>query len=161
MSLREFSIRRSPMQRGVTIGLVLGVCLWALSADARVPLGPPINAGEPGACCQFGTTYGPLATAVSCNNVGPGPELNLCALSGGTIVSGTCHSDGACGGSTVCCGTVQACSLLPALSPCAPATEDACDVSPAGIQTTFSEPSSVCLSQNGGQPACVQPNANP
>jgi hypothetical protein len=151
------------MQRRVTIGLVLGVCLWAVSADARVGgLGPPVNGGGPGACCQFGTTYGPLATAVSCNNVGPGPGLNLCALSGGTLVSGTCHSDGTCGGSTVCCAVVQqACSGLPTASPCAPATEDACDaIGPAGVQTTFSFPSTVCLPQNG-VPTCVQPNANP
>jgi hypothetical protein len=149
------------MQRGVTIGLVLGVCLWALSADARVGLGPPINGGGPGACCQFGTTYGPLATEVSCNNVAPGPGLNFCAQSGGTLVSGSCHSDGTCGGSTVCCAVIQACSLLPTPSPCAPATEDACDaLSPAGVQTTFSVTSSVCLPQNG-VPTCVQPNANP
>ena len=149
------------MQRGMIIGLVLGVCLCALSADARVGLGPPINGGEPGACCQFGTTYGPNATEVSCNNVAPGPGLNICASSGGTLVSGSCHSDGTCGGSTVCCATIQACSLLPTPSPCAPATEDACDaISPAGVQTTFSFPSSVCLPQNGAL-TCVQPNANP
>ena len=150
------------MQKGVTIGLVLGVCLWALSADARVSLGPPINGGGPGACCQFGTTYGPNATQVSCNNVEPGPELNLCALEGGTLVSGTCNSDGACGGSTVCCAVVsQGCSGFPAVTPCAPATEDACDaISPAGVQTTFSFPSSVCSVQDG-EKTCVQPNANP
>ena len=151
------------MQRGVMIGLVLGSCLWALSANARVPLGPPINGpGEPGACCQFGTTYGTNATQVSCNNVEPGPGLNLCALEGGTLVSGSCHSDGTCGGSTVCCAVVvQACSGIPTPSPCAPATEDACDaISPAGVQTTFSFPSSVCLPQNGAL-TCVQPNANP
>src|SRR6266851_5242425 len=107
MSLREFSIRRGSMRTGAMIGLVLGVCLRALPADAIVPLGPPPTVGEPGACCQMGTTYGPLATTpVSCSNVGPGPGLNLCAFLGGTLVSGTCHADGACGGSTVCCGFI-------------------------------------------------------
>src|SRR5260370_20633493 len=85
MSLREFSIRKGAMRTGAMSGLVLGVCLWALPADAIVPLGPPPTVGEPGACCQMGTTYGPLATTpVSCSNVGPGPGLNLCAFLGGT-----------------------------------------------------------------------------
>jgi hypothetical protein len=151
------------MQRGVITGLVLGMCLWALSADARVGLGPPIaGGGGPGACCQFGTTYGPNAAAVSCNNVGPGPELNLCAATGGTLVSGACHSDGTCGGSTVCCAVViQGCNGFPTVGACAPATEDACDaLSPAGVRTTTSFTSSVCLPQDG-VPNCVQPNANP
>ena len=153
-----FSIRREPMRRGVIIGLVLGVCLWAPSADAGVPLGPPIQVGQPGACCQFGTTYGPNATAVKCNNVPPGPGLNFCEFSGGTLVSGTCHSDGACGGSTICCAVIQqACSGLPTPSPCAAATEDACDaLSAVGVQTTFSFPSDVCSSVNGAL-TCVSP----
>jgi len=144
------------MRTGAMIGLVLGVCLWALPADAIVPLGPPKTVGEPGACCQFGTTYGPLATKVSCNNVEPGPGLNLCAPFGGTLVSGTCHLDGACGGSTVCCGFVG-CSGIPSASPCAPATEDACDaLGPAGVQTTVSVPSAVCSSVQGVL-TCVSP----
>jgi len=148
------------MRKGVMIGLILGMCLWALSVDAGVPLGPPNPiVGEPGACCQIGTTYGPNATAVSCSNVGPGPGLNLCAFLGGTLVSGSCHKDGACGGSTVCCAVVtQACSGFPTPSPCAAATEDACDaLSAVGVQTTFSFPSMVCSSGNGA-PTCVSPN---
>jgi hypothetical protein len=144
------------MQRRVMVGLVLGVCLWTLSADARVSLGPPINGGSPGACCQFGTTYGLNATPVSCNNVPPGPGLNICESIGGTLVSGTCHSDGVCGGSTVCCGAIGCSPTLSDFS-CAPATEDACDAMPAGAETTVSQPSSVCMHQTDGSSACVQP----
>ena len=133
------------MRRGAVISLMIGVCLWALSAHAAQVVGPPSPGGPRGACCQFGTTYGGSpGTRPSCQDVSPGPGLNICALSGGTLVSGTCHADGACGGSTVCCEVNPTCEGN-FTTPCAPATEDACDApSPAGVPLTNSVTFAVC-----------------
>jgi hypothetical protein len=130
------------MRRGTMIGLAFWMCLWAPSAHAASVrgFGPPPVVGQPVACCQIGTTYGtppPGAPPVSCFNVPPGPGLNACASTGGTLVSGSCHSDGACGGSTVCCQNIP-CDLIGGPFFCAVSTEDACDATPAGVQTTTS-----------------------
>jgi hypothetical protein len=86
--------------------------------------------------------------SATCKDVEPGPELNACISSGGTIVSGSCHSDGACGGSPVCCeGVSVGESCTPTVDggeiaqpdSCAATTEDDCDkLSAAGEHATDS-----------------------
>jgi hypothetical protein len=144
------------MRRGSMIGLVVGLCLWALPVQGR-------RIGPPAVCCQHGITAGLLALTdkepVFCKDVVPGPELEACTDSGGTIVAGSCHPDGACGGSTICCEGVsegQSCSPtveggeIAQPESCAEATEDDCDaLSAAGEHATDSVVPALCSSVIG------------
>ena len=47
------------MRRGVMIGLVLGVCLWALSADAGCPLAHQSKLVSPERAVKSGRPTGP------------------------------------------------------------------------------------------------------